>query len=103
MIAGRMLGVSTAEMTDHVALELDLTVDSTPGQDGFRATIEVPGLRLSVEAVEPDLMVAMTRAAERCADRLGELGFSVTAADVLGALEDTGEAGVDGPDDRVWN
>jgi hypothetical protein len=75
------------ETTDHLALQLDLRVDAAPGSGAFRATIELRELEVVVEAVAHDLGEAMQSAAERCAERLGELGYAVTPADVLGALE----------------
>ena len=79
----------TVETTDHLALQLDLRVDAAPGTGAFKATIELRELDLSVEAVAVDLGEAMRSAAESCAKRLDELGYAVTPADVLGALEET--------------
>ena len=77
------------ETVDHLALQLDLRVDAAPGGGAFKATIALQDVDLSVEAVAVDVGEAMRSAAERCAERLGELGYAVTTADVLGALEET--------------
>lgn len=79
----------TTEIEDHLALQLDLRVDAAAGSGAFKATIELRELDLSVEAIALDLGEAMRSAAERCAQRLDELGYAVTPADVLGALEET--------------
>jgi hypothetical protein len=79
----------TMETTEHLALQLDLRVDAAPGGGAFKATIALQEIDLSVEAVAVDLTEAMQSAAKRCAERLGELGYPVTCADVLGALEET--------------
>lgn len=75
------------ETTDHLALQLDLRVDAAQGSGAFKATIELREIDVVVEAVAPDVGEAMRSAAERCAERLGELGYSVSSADVLAALE----------------
>ena len=79
----------TMETVDHLALQLDLRVDAAPGGGAFKATIALQEIDLNVEAVAVDLGEAMRSAAQRCAERLGELGYAVTCADVLGALEET--------------
>ncbi len=86
----------TMETVEHLDLQLDLRVDAAPGGGAFKATIALQQIDLSVEAIAVDLGEAMRSAADRCAERLGELGYAVTSADVLGALEETLEP-VDGP------
>jgi hypothetical protein len=98
-----LTSMPAAEIADHIALEFELRVDSTPGQDEFRATIEVHALPLAVEAVHGDLIEAMRQAADACAVRLGELGYVVSGPDVLGALEGPAEGPFDGPYVPVWN
>ena len=84
------------ETLDHLALQLDLRVDAAPDGAAFKATIALEDVDLSVEAIAVDVGEAMRTAAQRCAERLGELGYAVTTADVLGALEETMEP-VDAP------
>ena len=78
---------------DHVAVRTYLRIDAAPGDDAFKVTIHVPELELRVEAVERDVGEAIHAAADDCAERLRDQGFSVSVADVLGSLEtvDDGE------------
>jgi hypothetical protein len=88
--------MARTDTTDHLALILDLQVEargaSAPGgQCAFKATIEVREVNLCVGSIDADLTEAIRGAAQLSAERLCELGYAVTAADVLGALHDSSE------------
>jgi hypothetical protein len=51
-------------------------------------TIELAEVAVTVEACDKDLRRAVRTAADACAERLREKGFSVSSAEVLSALDD---------------
>jgi hypothetical protein len=96
--------MSMTETAEHLDLQLDLRVDASPGSGVFKAIIELREIDLLVEATALDVSDAMRTAAERCADRLCELGYAVTPADVLAALVDTREPWLQVPrGEPIWN
>jgi hypothetical protein len=82
---------------DHVAIRTYLRIDAAPNDDAFKVTIDVPELELLVEAIERDVGDAIHAAADQCAERLRDQGYSVSAADVLGSLETLEHAGESAP------
>ncbi len=73
--------------SDHLAFGVDLRVDVALDTGAFKATIAMAEIDVHVEAIDANVTDAVRIAAEKCAERLGELGYDVTPADVLGALE----------------
>jgi hypothetical protein len=72
----------------HESLQLCLRLAAAPGNGAYKVTIELFEIDLVVESIDLDLRGAVRSAADRCAEQLRERGYAVTAADVIGALED---------------
>jgi uncharacterized protein (UPF0147 family) len=70
------------------SLQLCLRLAAAPGNGAYKVTIELFEINLVVESIDLDLRGAVRAAADRCAEQLRERGYAVTAADVIGALED---------------
>lgn len=70
---------------DDVSLRVDLHVDSVLGGD-FMATLAMREIALVVVAKGRNLCEAVRTAAERCSEGLSLRGYSVEAAEILGAL-----------------
>jgi hypothetical protein len=70
------------------SFQLKLRLASDPTTGAYEVSIELAEVDVQVEVADVDLRRAVRRAAEQCADRLCEHGYVVTAADVMGALED---------------
>ena len=70
------------------SLQLCLRLAAAPGNGAYKVTIELFEIDLVVESIDLDLRGAVKSAADRCAEQLRERGYAVTAADVIGALED---------------
>jgi hypothetical protein len=70
------------------SLQLCLRLAAAPGNGAYKVTIELFEIDLVVESIDLDLRGAVRAAADRCAEQLRERGYAVTAADVIGALED---------------
>lgn len=79
---------ASSEPGDAHVLKLKLRLASDPDTGEYRVTIELSEVCLTVEVRDADLRRAVATAAERCAERLREQGFTATAAEVLAALED---------------
>jgi hypothetical protein len=79
---------SRPESEEAQSFQLKLRLASDPTTGAYEVSIELAEVDVQVEVVDLDLRRAVRRAAERCADRLCEHGYVVTAADVIGALED---------------
>jgi hypothetical protein len=84
---GSVTSAST-ELADAHVLQLKLRLASDPETGDYRVTIELSEVCVTVEVKDADLRRAASTAAEQCAERLRERGFTVTATEVLGALED---------------
>jgi len=69
------------------SLQLCLRLAAAPGNGAYKVTIELFEIDLVVESIDLDLRGAVRAAADRCAEQLRERGYVVTAADVIGALE----------------
>jgi hypothetical protein len=87
---------------DHVAVRTYLRIDAAPNDDAFKVTIHVSELELVVEAIERDVGAAIHSAADKCAMRLREKGFPVTAGEVLDSLE-TIDCADGGPSPSRWS
>lgn len=74
------------------SLQLCLRLAAAPGNGAYKVTIELVEIDLVVESVDVDLHGAVRGAADRCAEQLRNRGYAVTAADVIGALEEALEA-----------
>jgi hypothetical protein len=72
----------------HESLQLCLKLAAAPGNGAYKVTIELFEIDLVVESIDLDLRGAVRAAADRCAEQLRARGYVVTAADVIGALED---------------
>ena len=70
------------------SLQLCLRLAAAPGNGAYKVTIELFEIDLVVESIDLDLHGAVRAAADRCAEQLRERGYVVTAADVIGALEE---------------
>jgi hypothetical protein len=70
------------------SFQLKLRLASDPTTGAYEVSIELAEVDVQVEVADVDLRRAVRRAAEQCARRLCEHGYVVTAADVMGALED---------------
>jgi hypothetical protein len=70
------------------SLQLCLRLAAAPGNGAYKVTIELFEIDLVVESIDLDLRGAVRSAADRCAAQLRERGYAVTAADVIGALEE---------------
>jgi hypothetical protein len=81
--------MSRNDAHDHVDLQIGLQLDAAPDNSEFRVTIELGDVDIAVQVIEADLGDALRGAAERCADQLRERGYDISAAAVLGALEDS--------------
>jgi uncharacterized protein (UPF0147 family) len=79
---------SGRESDEAQSFQLKLRLASHPTTGAYEVSIELAEVDVQVEVVDVDLRRAVRRAAEQCADRLCEHGYVVTAADVIGALED---------------
>jgi uncharacterized protein (UPF0147 family) len=73
---------------DAQSFQLKLRLASDPTTGAYEVSIELAEVDVQVEVADVDLRRAVRRAAEQCAERLCEHGYVVTAADVMGALED---------------
>lgn len=67
-------------------LKLRLAADAATG--AYEVTIELLDVGVRVETVDVDLRRALRTAADECAERLSEMGYAVSANDVIGALEE---------------
>jgi hypothetical protein len=74
------------------SLQLCLRLAAAPGNGAYKVTIELGEIDLVVEVVDLDLRGAIRAAADRCAEALRDRGYVVTAADVIGALEEALES-----------
>jgi uncharacterized protein (UPF0147 family) len=79
---------SRRESEEAQSFQLKLRLASDPTTGAYEVSIELAEVDVQVEVVDLDLRRAVRRAAEQCADRLCDHGYVVTAADVIGALED---------------
>jgi hypothetical protein len=70
------------------SFQLKLRLASNPATGAYEVSIELAEVDVQVEVADVDLRRAVRRAAEECAARLCDHGYVVTAADVMGALED---------------
>ncbi len=70
------------------SLQLCLRLAAAPGNGAYKVTIELTEIDLVVESIDVDLRGAVRGAADRCAEQLRDRGYAVTAADVIGALEE---------------
>lgn len=67
-------------------LKLRLAADAATG--AYEVTIELLDVGVRVDTVDVDLRRALRTAADRCAERLSDMGYAVTSNDVIGALEE---------------
>jgi uncharacterized protein (UPF0147 family) len=80
---------SSRDASDEAqSFQLKLRLASDPATGAYEVSIELAEVDVQVEVADVDLRRAVRRAAEQCAHRLCEHGYAVTAADVMGALED---------------
>ena len=82
------LPLMTTTINARESLQLCLRLAAAPGNGAYKVTIELFEIDLVVESIDLDLRGAVRAAADRCAEQLRERGYSVTSADVIGALED---------------
>jgi hypothetical protein len=85
---GRAAHPSMTTINARESLQLCLRLAAAPGNGAYKVTIELFEIDLVVESIDLDLRGAVRAAADRCAEQLRERGYSVTSADVIGALED---------------
>jgi hypothetical protein len=87
----------------HESLQLCLKLAAAPGNGAYKVTIELFEIDLVVESIDLYLRGAVRAAADRCAEQLRARGYVVTAADVIGALEDAleGSQGVPKAEDLL--
>lgn len=74
--------------TETAALQLRLRLAADPAAGAYEVTIALSEIDVVVEVLDVDLRRAVRTAADKCAARLRELGYVVTSAEVLGALEE---------------
>ncbi len=77
-----------SEPGDALVLKIKLRLAAEPKTGAYRVTIELTEVCLTVEVEDEDLRRAVCAAANQCAECLRENGFTVTAPEVLSALED---------------
>jgi uncharacterized protein (UPF0147 family) len=82
------IGPFSSHASDEAqSFQLKLRLASDPTTGAYEVSIELAEVDVLVEVADVDLRRAVRRAAEQCADRLCACGYVVTAADVMGALE----------------
>ena len=77
---------------ERESLQLCLRLAAAPGNGAYKVTIELFEIDLVVESIDLDLRGAVHGAADQCAEQLRDRGYAITAADVIGALEDALES-----------
>jgi hypothetical protein len=85
---GPNVGTDSVEPADAQTLKLKLRLAAEPERQGYSVTIELVEVAVTVETRDKDLRRAVRAAADSCAERLREKGFTVTAAEVLTAIDD---------------
>jgi hypothetical protein len=73
---------------DAQVFQLKLRLAAEPDTGEYRVTIELSEVGVTVDVKDVDLRRAVRSAADRCADKLREHGYTVTTVEVLGALDE---------------
>ncbi len=76
------------DVSDAQSLQLKLRLAAEPESGVYEVSIELSEIDVVVEVLDVDLRRAIRTAADRCAEKLRDKGYSVTAGEVIGALED---------------
>jgi len=76
------------DTSDAHSFELKLRIAADPACGAYQVSIELADVNVVVEAIDVDLRRAVRTAADRCAEGLRELGYAVTPAEVIAALEE---------------
>jgi uncharacterized protein (UPF0147 family) len=83
---------SDRDANDARSLQLTLRLAAEPESGAYEVSIELSEIDVLVEVLDIDLRRAIRTAAARCADQLHARGYSITAAEVIGALEEALES-----------
>lgn len=76
------------DTSDAQSLQLKLRLAAEPESGAYEVSIELSEVDVLVEVLDVDLRRAIRTAADRCAEQLRARGYSVTAGEVIGALEE---------------